>query len=67
MGTSHGTAHAYDRAVPLVFLGGGVSAGSRDARASSLDAVPSLLGLLGWTAEELEALRFDGRDLGLVR
>lgn len=66
-GTSHGTAHAYDRAVPLVFLGAGVSAGSREARASSLDAVPSLLGLLGWTAGELEALNFDGRDLGLAR
>ncbi len=66
-GTSHGSAHAYDRSVPLAFLGGGVAPGLRDDPASSLDAVPSLLALLGWSAEELAALDLDGRDLGLQR
>jgi arylsulfatase A-like enzyme len=53
--------------VPLAFLGGGVAPGLRDDPASSLDAVPSLLALLGWSAEELAALDLDGRDLGLQR
>ena len=46
-GTSHGTPYPYDRRVPLVFLGGKVKAQQRFDPASPVDAVPTLLGLLG--------------------
>lgn len=46
-GTSHGSPYPYDRRVPLAFLGGKVKPQQRFDPASPVDAVPTLLGLLG--------------------
>jgi predicted AlkP superfamily pyrophosphatase or phosphodiesterase len=46
-GTSHGTPHAYDRQVPLLFLGPGFEAGSSDEPVRTIDVVPTLLDRLG--------------------
>lgn len=46
-GTSHGSPYPYDRGVPLAFLGGAIKAQDRYDPASTADAVPTLLALLG--------------------
>jgi predicted AlkP superfamily pyrophosphatase or phosphodiesterase len=46
-GTGHGTAHDYDRHVPMVFLGAGIKAGKIDAQAGPEDIAPALAQLLG--------------------
>ena len=46
-GTSHGTPYWYDRHVPLIFLGAGVSEGSSDAPAYTVDMAPTLAALGG--------------------
>lgn len=46
-GTSHGSPYEYDRAVPLVFFGGGIAAGSVPGRAAPVDIAPTLADLLG--------------------
>lgn len=46
-GTSHGTPHVYDRAVPLVFFGPGISPGVVRGRAAPVDLAPTLARLLG--------------------
>ncbi len=46
-GTSHGSPYSYDRRIPLAFLGPGFSASRKYVRASSTDAVPTLLKALG--------------------
>jgi predicted AlkP superfamily pyrophosphatase or phosphodiesterase len=46
-GTTHGSPYPYDRRIPLVFYGPGISAGRSYERASSTDAVPTLLDRLG--------------------
>jgi len=60
-GTSHGSAHPYDRKVPFSFLGPSVTAGD-DYRAGvhTVDAVPTLLHQLG-----IEAAGLDGQTLPL--
>ena len=58
-GTSHGSHHMYDRRVPLVFLGAGVSAATRSDRVGTEDAVPTLLGLAGCAPVD----GLDGEDL----
>lgn len=45
-GTGHGTAHDYDRHVPVVFLGTGIKAGRFDAQAGPEDIAPTLAHLL---------------------
>ncbi len=46
-GTSHGSPYPYDRRIPLAFLGPGFPAVRKYIRASSTDAVPTLLTALG--------------------
>jgi len=46
-GTSHGTPHVYDRAVPLVFVGPGISPGVVRGRAAPVDIAPTLARRLG--------------------
>jgi len=46
-GTSHGSPHAYDRSVPLVFLGRGFEPGASEAPARTIDLVPTLLDRAG--------------------
>lgn len=46
-GTSHGTPYVYDRAVPLVFAGPGISPGVVRGRAAPVDIAPTLARLLG--------------------
>ena len=41
-GTSHGSPWMYDRAVPLIFFGAGVKAGSSAEPANSIDMAPTL-------------------------
>ena len=57
-GTSHGSHYAYDRGVPLVFLGPGVSAGKRGEVAGSHDIVPTVLELIGVSVDA----EFDGSN-----
>ena len=45
-GTSHGSPHAYDRDVPLVFFGAGVTPGRVDESAFTVDIAPTLADLL---------------------
>ncbi len=47
LGTSHGSHHMYDRRVPLVFMGAGVSATTRSDRVGTEDVVPTMLSLVG--------------------
>lgn len=61
VGTSHGTPNAYDRRVPLVFLGAGVEPGLDPGAASPADIVPTLLSLAGVAAPA----DLDGRALPL--
>ena len=46
-GTGHGTAHDYDRHVPVVFLGAGITAGRHEAESGPEDIAPTLARLLG--------------------
>lgn len=46
-GTTHGSPWLYDRAVPLIFLGGGVPAGRSDERVATVDFAPTLAALAG--------------------
>lgn len=63
-GTSHGTHHAYDRRVPLLFYGPGTEglrgAAARGVAVGSHDAVPTMLALMGMAPADIE---FDGRSL----
>jgi len=45
-GTGHGTPYWYDRHVPLLFMGPGVTAGRDTTRASTVDFAPTLARLL---------------------
>ena len=60
-GTSHGSPHAYDRAVPLIFYGPGVAAGQVTGPAATVDIAPTLANLLGVEAPQ----PLDGRALPL--
>ncbi|MBW2273621.1 MAG: alkaline phosphatase family protein [Deltaproteobacteria bacterium] len=46
-GTSHGSSHAYDRAVPLAFLGPGIAAAQVPGAAATVDIAPTLAAILG--------------------
>lgn len=46
-GTTHGSPYLYDRSVPLVFLGAGVTPGADDRRAPTTDVAPTLAALIG--------------------
>jgi hypothetical protein len=46
-GTGHGTAHEYDRHVPVVFLGPGIAPGMHDAAVGPEHIAPTLGALLG--------------------
>ena len=46
-GTTHGTPHRYDRAVPLAFLGPGFAPGASFEPAAPVDALPTLFDRLG--------------------
>ncbi len=61
-GTSHGTPHLYDRAVPVVFLGPGVEAGIVRGRAGPVDVAPTLARALGIAVPA----GLDGRPLPLA-
>ena len=61
LGTSHGSHHMYDRRVPLVFMGAGVSSKTRSDRVGTEDTVPTLLSLVGCAPVE----GLDGVDLGV--
>ncbi|MEM8712415.1 MAG: alkaline phosphatase family protein [Planctomycetota bacterium] len=59
-GTSHGSPHAYDRHVPMIFMGAPFPAVVSSRTVGSQDIVPTLLGVLGL---ESEPGMFDGVDL----
>ena len=46
-GTGHGTAHEYDRHVPVVFMGPGIAPGTYDAPVGPEHIAPTLGALLG--------------------
>ena len=46
-GTGHGTAHDYDRQVPIVFMGEKIKRGTYDAECGPEDIAPTLAHLLG--------------------
>jgi len=46
-GSSHGSPYLYDRGVPLIFMGPGVTGGVSDSVARTVDLAPTLAGLLG--------------------
>jgi hypothetical protein len=46
-GTTHGSPHAYDREVPVVFYGAGIKPGRYAGEASPADIVPTLATLVG--------------------
>ncbi len=48
-GTTHGSPYWYDRHVPLVFLGGALSAGASGASVHTWDVAPTLAALAGIT------------------
>jgi hypothetical protein len=58
-GTTHGTPYWYDRHVPFIVMGAGVSHGSSDGRAYSVDAAPTLARLVGIRAPD----DLDGRPI----
>jgi hypothetical protein len=45
--TTHGTLHAYDQRVPVIFFGAGVEAGGRSEAATPADIAPTLAALAG--------------------
>ena len=48
-GTGHGTAHEYDRHIPIVFMGQGITPGTYDADCGPEDIAPTLAHILGLT------------------
>ena len=46
-GTGHGSPYHYDRWVPFIVYGAGVTPGAHDERAATLDLAPTLAALLG--------------------
>jgi predicted AlkP superfamily pyrophosphatase or phosphodiesterase len=60
-GTTHGSLYSYDRDIPLIFSGFGVTAGVVNGPASSVDIAPTLANLLGLTPP----INLDGRVLTL--
>ena len=60
-GTSHGSPYSYDRNIPLVFFGKGISPGKSDVEAYSVDIATTLARLLGLRSPE----NLDGRQLPL--
>ncbi len=46
-GTNHGTTYWYDRHVPMIFMGAGISAGKDQSRASTVDFAPTVAAMLG--------------------
>jgi predicted AlkP superfamily pyrophosphatase or phosphodiesterase len=46
-GTSHGSPHDYDRAVPLVFMGAGIAHARVEGAAATVDIAPTLAAILG--------------------
>jgi len=59
-GTTHGSPYAYDRGVPVLFLGRGVRAGRSGARVPTVDVAPTLARLAGVPVPP----GLDGRPLG---
>jgi predicted AlkP superfamily pyrophosphatase or phosphodiesterase len=57
--TTHGSPYYYDRHVPLIFLGAGVSPGVSTERVATVDVAPTLAALAGITAPT----DLDGRSL----
>jgi arylsulfatase A-like enzyme len=45
--TTHGSPHYYDRHVPLIFLGAGVSPGVSTEHVATVDVAPTLASLAG--------------------
>ena len=62
-GTSHGSAHDYDRRLPLLLLGPGVDKGTDAKPCASQDVAPTLLHLLGVSGTAIDAMNFDGHSL----
>lgn len=60
--STHGSAHAYDREVPIAFLGRGVAPGRGDGSARTIDVAPTLARLAGIPVPE----SVDGRPLALA-
>lgn len=56
-GTTHGTSHDYDAAVPVIFYGAGVPAARHEAPASPADIAPTLAARIGLAMPGVE-----GRD-----
>ena len=48
-GTTHGTPYWYDRHVPMIFLGPGITAGRDTTRAATVDFAPTLARIIGVT------------------
>jgi predicted AlkP superfamily pyrophosphatase or phosphodiesterase len=46
-GTTHGSPYYYDRHVPLIFFGAGISPGVSSERVATVDVAPTLAGLTG--------------------
>jgi hypothetical protein len=46
-GSGHGTPYWYDRHVPMIFMGPGITAGRDSTRASTVDFAPTLARILG--------------------
>jgi hypothetical protein len=53
-GTTHGTMHAYDTDVPMIFYGQAIRPGRYDAGATPLDIAPTLGALAGVTLPRAE-------------
>ncbi len=62
VGTSHGTPYDYDRGVPMIFMGAGVTAGEDTGECATIDLAPTLASVLG---VEFDTPR-DGRALGIA-
>jgi predicted AlkP superfamily pyrophosphatase or phosphodiesterase len=60
-GTTHGSLYPYDRDIPLIFSGFGVTAGTVTGPAHSVDIAPTLASLLGITPPT----ELDGRILSV--
>ena len=52
VGSSHGTAHYYDRHVPIAFMGAGVTPGMSNERTRTVDIAPTLAYLAGIRAPD---------------
>ncbi|MFT4713789.1 MAG: hypothetical protein ACI8W1_002282, partial [Candidatus Azotimanducaceae bacterium] len=60
-GTTHGSLYDYDRSIPIVFYGFGVSSGSDPTPANSIDIAPTLAKVLNLATPT----RLDGKALVL--